>query len=101
MTSEDTTVASLTVSPESRHVLEASIAAGTSGLGLRLLVTALTAATAIALVASLAVAGASAVAGLAGDVGELQKAAFALAFAVPFAISLVFQAGFLRRLRAS
>ena len=100
MSSKDTTIANVRLSPESRRVLEASISAGTSGSGLWLLVAVLTAITALALATALAIVATSAAAGLAGDVGQLQKAAFALVFALPFAIALAFQIRFLRRLRA-
>jgi hypothetical protein len=83
---------------ETRRVLGAAIAAGTAGPGFRLTIMGVVAATAVCLVGATVFAALATAEVAAGQSGALQKLGFAVAFALPFALSLTFQIRFLRGL---
>lgn len=95
--SSDKPISAIRISPESARVLEASIAAGTSGPGFWLLQIALTTLAAILLVASVGVALFAGGAFFAGEAGAWQIAGASLLFALPLAIFLTIQIPFLKR----
>lgn len=99
MNRDQTPIANLTVSDESRRTIETGLAAGTSGAGFFVLQASLTALAVLLLVGSLGLAGLTAVAALRGDVGAWRIVGFSLLFAIPIGLFLAIQIPFLRALR--
>lgn len=99
MERDPTSLGSLNVSPRSRRVIEAAIAAGTSGPGFVVIQIAFTGLACLLLIAGLGAAMFAAGSVLAGNAGAWPLAGLALLFALPFALFLTIQIPFLLRLR--
>ena len=97
--SSDKPISTIQISPESARVIEASIAAGTSGSTFWLLHICVALICIAVAIGAITVVLVSALGVLNGDGGSIQKAGFALLVGLPFAIALTFQLQFLRRWR--
>lgn len=99
MDRDQTPIANLAVSDETRRTIETSLAAGTSGAGFVVLQASLTALAVLLLISALSLAGFTAVAALRGDAGAWRIVGFSLLFAIPIGLFLAMQIPFLHALR--
>lgn len=99
MDRDPTPLGTLAVSPRSRRVIEASIAAGTGGPGFVVIQITLTGLACLLLIASLGTAVFAVGSAIAGNGGAWPLAGLALLFALPFVLFLAIQIPFLLRLR--